>query len=476
MPRFGSVLIVAALTLAGCASVPKLGPQPTPRSPKTLASTTSLAATRTDWPADSWWKAFGDPALDQLIDEALENSPDVASAAARIRSADALAQQAGAALRPTASVDASVGGTQQSQNLGPPRQFVPDGVLDTGRVTGTFGFNLDLWGKNRAALAAATSEAEAARVDFAQARLMLTTGIATAYAELAQYHRARDVARDALKVRESQVKLTADRVSVGVDTRGSLRQAEARVPIARADIIALDEAIVLTQHRIAALLGAGPDRGLTIGRPAFRDADAGIPPNAGIELIGRRPDIVAARLRAEAAAQRIKVARADFYPNISLSAIIGLQSLGLNKLFEGSSSYGNGALALSLPIFDGGRLAGRYGQARAEYDGAVARYDATLITALREVADAASSRDAASARLAEQARGLAAAEEASDIAVLRYKGGLSNQLQVLLTADALLSARRSVAELEARRLSFDIALIRALGGGYRNPSLASGAR
>ncbi|WP_347400427.1 efflux transporter outer membrane subunit [Sphingomonas paeninsulae] len=343
-------------------------------------------------------------------------------------------------------------------------------------MTGTFSFNLDLWGRDRAALAAATSETEAARVDFEQARLMLSTGIASAYADLSQYYVQRDVAVDALKVRQSTVDLTSQRVAVGVDTRGSLRQAESRVPSARADIAALDEAIVLTQHRLAALLGAGPDRGLQIARPVLRDAPTGVPMNAGVDLIGRRPDIVAARLRAEAAAKRIKVAKADFYPNISLSAVVGLQSLGLGQLFNSGSSYGTGGAAFSLPIFDGGRIAGRYRGARGEYDEAVARYDSTLIAALRETADALSSRQAADVRLNDQRQALAAAEEARKIAALRYRGGLSNQLPVLNGDDTVLISRRAVADLEARRLSLDIALIRALGGGYRDTRISSGAR
>ena len=136
-------------------------------------------------------------------------------------------------------------------------------------------------------------------------------------------------------------------------------------------------------------------------------------------------------------------------------------------MIDSGATIANGSAALTLPIFDGGRLAGRYRGARADYDAAVARYDGTLITSLREVADALASRRATDARLVEGRRALTAADEASNIAILRYKGGLSNQLQVLVTADALLAGRRTVAELEARRTALDISLIRALGGGYQ---------
>ncbi len=453
--------------LSSCATAPRLGTAPSLRAPDTLATATSFGTAHGQWPADNWWTAFGDPALDALINEALTGSPDVALAAARLRAAEAIAQQAGAVLLPSAGIETSVGGNQQSQNLGIPPQFVPDGIQDTGRLAATASFNLDLWGKNRAALAAATSEAEAARVDAVQARLLLTTNIAAAYADLAAAYRTRDVLLDALKVREATATLTAQRMAAGVDTRGSLRQAEARVPIARADILAIDESMTLMRNRLAALLGAGPDRGISIAKPTLKPATIALPADTGIALIGRRPDIVAARLRAEAAAKRVKVAHADFYPNINLTALIGLQSLGLGQLIDSGATIVNGGAALTLPIFDGGRLAGRYRRSRADFDAAVARYDSTLVTSLREVADVLASCRATDARLIEGRRALVAADEASDIAILRYKGGLSNQLQVLVTADALLSGRRTVAELEARRTALDIALIRALGGGYQ---------
>lgn len=475
MPRFTPLPILAAL-LSGCATMPHLGAAPEVRPAASLESRETLATTNAAWPKDDWWTGYGDPALGALIAEALASSTDIAAAAARVRTADGLAQQAGAALLPSLTADGFAGGNKQSKSLGIPPQFIPDGVQETGRVTGTFSFDLDLWGKNRANLAAATSEAEAARVDAAQTALMLSTNIASAYADLDQYFAQRDVAVEALKVRQATLDLTAQRVAVGVDTRGSLKQAESRVPAARADIQALDEAIALTRNRLAALLGKGPDRGLAIARPHLTEVATGVPADAGIELVGRRPDIVAARLRSEAAARRIKAAKADFLPNLSLTAVVGLQSLGFDQLFKGASSYGTGGAAISLPIFDGGRIAGRYRQARGSYDESVARYDSTLLTALREVADAVASRNAADSRLAEQRASLAAAEEAAHIARLRYEGGLSNQLPVLVADDTMLAARRAVSDLESRRLSLDIALIRSLGGGYRHTPVKTGSR
>lgn len=472
MPRLIFATTAVFGLLAGCATVPDVGPKPVPTAAGSLESRTSFAGAEGQWPAEGWWQGFGDAQLDTLIAEGLKGSPDVVIAAARVRAADAMAQQAGAALLPRVGAEGSVGGTQQSKNLGIPPEFVPDGIQDTGHIAATFSFDLDLWGRNRAALAAATSEAEAARVDEAQARLMLTTGIASAYADLAGYYHALDVANDAVRVRTASAGLSGERARAGIENQTSQRQAESRAASARADVVALEEAIATTRNRLAALVGAGPDRGLSIARPQMGRPALALPENAGIDLIGRRPDIVAARLRSEAAAKRIDVAHADFYPNISLSALVGLQSLGLSNLFKSGSEYGNGGAAISLPIFEGGRLQGRYRGSRADYDVAVATYDRTLIGALRDVADIVAQRAATERQLVGRRDALTAAAEASKLAGLRYRAGLSTQIVQLTAEDSMVALSRAVADLEARQLSLDIALIRALGGGYRasNPT------
>jgi NodT family efflux transporter outer membrane factor (OMF) lipoprotein len=468
-----SLSVVLALASTACATVPPMDKPPTLVAANALKSGASLAATAGQWPMDDWWTGFRNPVLNTLIAEALDRAPDIATAAARVRAADALAQQAGAALGPMAGLTAQAGGNKQSENNGIPAGFVPKGIQDTGSISAQAKFDLDLWGRNRAVLAAAKGEAAAARVDAAQAKLMLTTGIVAAVADLARYQTARGVAAEALALREQTAKLTAERVAVGVDNGGAKASADARVPQARAQISALDEAIALTQNRIAALVGAGPDRGRSIGQIGLAPLSDGIPPDAGVALIGRRPDIVAARLRVEAAADRIKVARADFYPNVSLNLLAGFQSLGLNTLLSAGSITGNGGAALALPIFKSDTLAGRYRGARADFDQAVARYDATLVGALREVADVIASRRSVTAQRGDLAAALAAAREARRIAGLRYRGGLASQFPVLQADDTLIEIRRTQAENDARQLTLDVALMRALGGGFMMPAVAS---
>ena len=484
--RMMTAATVAAL-LSGCAAIPDLGPQPTVRAPQGVEAQRSLAAQPAAWPGDGWWTAYGDPQLTALIEEGLRNAPDMNIAAARVAQALAMAQQSGAALLPTVDAEGRTAATKQSYNMGMPSTFVPKGWLGTGQAALSLGFDLDLWGKNRAALAAATSQARAAEIDAQQARLTLTTAIADAYADLDRLYDEADIAQQTLDLRLASQKLVAQRRDNGLETRGGERQADATVSTARADLAGAKMAIELRQHQIAALIGAGPDRGLSITRPQPGGlAPLGLPADVTTNLVARRPDIAAALARTEAAARQIKVARADFFPALRLDALIGVQSLGWETLFgsggldsitTGSRSftdtifkkdsiYGNVGPAISLPIFHGGALRGRYRDARATYDEAVATYDKTVLTAYQQVADAVTSRRTLDQRLIDARAALKASEEAYGVARRRYEGGLSTYLDVLTVEDRLLSARRGVSDLEASAFSLDIALIRALGGGF----------
>ncbi|MFW2828924.1 efflux transporter outer membrane subunit [Sphingomonas sp. ID0503] len=466
-PFFAAQLGFAVLGLAACAPMPDLGPKPLVRTAQSVDAARSLSGTASAWPADGWWLAYRDPQLAALIEEGLARSPDVVAAAARFRRAAGLAQQAGAPLLPSFDVTGRAGFDKQSYNLGFPKEFVPQGWLDTGQVAGQFNLELDIWGRNRAALAAATSEARAAEIDAQQARLMLTTGIADAYADLSRLYAERETQQRALDLRLATQNLVGQREQNGLETRGSLRQADATVSSARASLAAANEAIALRSNQIAALIGAGPDRALTITPPRLAAlVPQALPQDVTTDLVARRPDIASALARTEAEASRIKVARADFFPAIRLSGLVGYQALGLENLIEKDSIYGSVGPAISLPIFHGGAISGQYRAQRGAYDEAVADYDRSVLGAYREVADAVASRNILTERLDSARKALAASEEAYSIARQRYEGGLSTFLDVLDVEDRLLSARQAVADLDARAFALDVALIRALGGGF----------
>jgi NodT family efflux transporter outer membrane factor (OMF) lipoprotein len=470
----------ASLALAGC--IPDLGLMPTEKPPSAYATEKSFAASQADWPAAQWWTAYGDDQLNTLIAEGIANAPDLKIAEARLRQADAVAQQSDANLWPTLTGKASVSETRASLNQGFPQQFqsfLPHGWHDGGSISGNLSYDLDLFGKDRAAFAAATSDAEAARIDVEAAHLTLTSAIASAYANLVQLTADRVAAVDAINVRKQSEDLLRQRLAQQLENTGTVSEAQSRTHAAEADLDRIDGQIALARNQLAALIGNGPDRGLEIPLPANpRIKPFGVPANLSADLIGRRPDIVAARLRASAAASRIDVAHADFYPNINLTAYLGVQSLGLSTLLQPSSEIGQIAPALTLPIFDHGRIEGAYRGARAEYDESVAKYDQALTGALHDVADALANQRELANELGHSRAALAASEDSYRVAQQRYGAGLSRYLDVLTSEDTLVVQRRTVADLQARAFAQDVALVRALGGGFHmtNTNVAQAAK
>lgn len=459
----------SALTLSACVDVPKLGPKAVEKPVASYAATQSFTAPAGDWVSDRWWDAYGDAQLSKLVDEAIANSPTLAQARARLEMADAQVMQSNAARLPTLAANAQFDETEVSHAQGFPPQFsafFPRGYNPNGRATLDGGYDLDLFGKNRAALASSVSERAAARADVAQARLTLSTAVAQAYGDLARLAAERAAAAESVKNRQESGTLTAQRVKNGLDTRAELNQANAATPSSQADVEALDEQILITRHRIAALLGEGPDRGLEITLPGAEQVKAfGLPANLTVNLICRRPDIVAAKLRAQAASKRIDVAKAAFMPDINLAGFIGWQAFPIGQLFS-NGNVGQFGPAISLPLFEGGKLKAGYRNARGDYDAAVDAYNQTVVTALQDVADSAASVQSAQRQLAERREALKAGEAAYSIAELRYKGGLSSYVAVLSAEDAVITQRRAFADAQARAFTLDIALTRALGGGF----------
>ena len=454
--------------LTGCA--PDLGTPPVIQPPANYQTAESFAAPAAAWPQEEWWKAYGDAQLDLLIKEALEGSPDLKMAAARVRAAEAMADISGAMLWPTVAGDATFMEVKMPENLGLPAAFgafMPKGYHNAAMVTAGVQYQVDLFGKNRAAFEAAMSEAEAAKAEQASARLQIATGVASAYAVLTQLVADKAMAEDAVEVRGKSAKLVEQRFKSGLENEASLSQARAQLEAAKVQVKAVDSYIARTRHALAALLGKGPDYGLSIvPAKAHPLRSEGLPSSLAADLIGRRPDIVAARSNAEAAAQGIKEANANFYPNIDLTGTYGLATLDVKDLFKGGSDIAAFGPAVHLPIFDYGRNTGIYRAKRAKYDAAVALYDKTLANALREVADAYTNRKALEDELIHARASLSESENAYRVIRVRYEAGLARYLDVLAVENQLLVQRTAVADLEAQAFAHDVALVRALGGGY----------
>jgi NodT family efflux transporter outer membrane factor (OMF) lipoprotein len=468
------LIVLAALMIAGCANMHGLEPVGAVHDDASRQAARSLAAvpTTAEWPASDWWKDYRDPQLDALIEEALRASPTLEVAAARTRQALAAAQVSDAARFPRVDAGASVTRERFSE-----RGLVPPPYAGTwqtdGELAATLSWELDLWGVHREAYASAVGAARAAQVDAQAAKLALTTSIAEAYAELGHAFAKRDVAQKTLADRESILELTRDRQAAGLDSRVELKQAESALPATREEIIAYDERIAHLRNAIAALIGAGPDRGLAIARPQTALVPFALPASLPAELVGRRPDLVAQRWRIESAAHAIDSAKGEFYPNVNLAAFVGLSGIGAGNVLALASRTAGVTPAVSLPIFDAGRLRGNLAGRDADYDLAVAQYNRILADAVRDVVDEVAAWRGVEAERAEQRTAYATAREAYELALLRYREGLGNYLQVLSVEQPMLVQQSLEADLDARELALSIRLVRALGGGFApSPVLA----
>ncbi|HEY9110955.1 MAG TPA: efflux transporter outer membrane subunit, partial [Rhodanobacteraceae bacterium] len=325
--RYRSVLVAALVTalLAGCASTGGLHPTATPADPAALESARSLAGAKLDaaaWPQQGWWKALDDAQLDKLVDEALADNPDMTLVDARVRAALAATGAADAARKPTLNGGASAAGARVPPIL-PPLASGHFGVIRYGYLS--FKWDFDLWGGKRAAWQAAVGNARAAEVDAQAARLKLSADVVQAYFQLAGAYAQRDFANEELQRANDFLKLTHKRVASGIDSKFSLARIQAESASDRAHLEAADNAVHSAGLVLAALLGAGPDRALSIERPALPAIPAlSLPSGLPADLLGRRPDVVAARWRVEAAGHGIKAAKTKFLPNIGISSLAGL--------------------------------------------------------------------------------------------------------------------------------------------------------
>lgn len=472
-PILFSAMLGALLLLAGCASTRGLAPQGRMADADALAATRSLgphALSDAAFPKLDWWNALGDPQLDALIREALHDSPSLAAADARLRQAQAQSGLADAQRKPTLGASAQYTGVQLPATLAPPPL---GGDLNFSNILMLdFKWAPDLWGDKRAQYEAAVGRARAAEVDAQAARLTLSSGVARAYIALAQAFDALDVAsrEQARATRLSE--LSRQRVDAGLDNQLQLRQAESTIATARQQAQAAQQQIDALRNALAALLGKGPDRGLAIERPHLLDAPSpAVPAVLPSELLGHRADVVAARWRVEAASRGIDAARAAFKPSVNLNALVGLASSGLSDLFSSDAVLGFGGPAISLPIFDGGRLRSHLAKSDADYDLAVAAYNQALVGALREVTDAVQAARSLDAQIASATRARDAAQAALKLADTRYKAGLGTQLEVLSAQRPLLQLEQQLAGLRAARYAATVDLDRALGGGLTPAAL-----
>lgn len=475
-PVIRKIFLGGAITLTiavqGCLSIPPheaatLPTQDAYKLDQTVSTALSSPAfSRGAWPQQDWWRRFGDPQLDRLMDAALAGNPDIRIAEARVRQAEQIAAAAHGDIYPDISANANVTHERFSKTwIFPPD--IANSAKTEGKISLDIAYDLDLWNRNRDLYRSRLNAAQAASADQAETRLAISASLVHAYFQLHDHLDRLDVARDALAQRRSLAQLIRLRADHGLETISAVKSADADVAREEAIVVALTREAGSDKREIASLMGKGPDDAAQINPPVIHVADTfPVPDELPIDLLARRPDITAERWRVEAAAQEIGAAKAGFYPNINIAASAGLQSLELKDLFKNDSVFSAFGPAIHLPIFHAGRLRAELGATYAEYDMAVEQYHRTLVNAARQVADQLAAVRSLAQENDHQEEALRDSEEAYRLSRVRYENGVSSYLTVLQAQRDLLQQRDVNTQLRGAQLQAIVELIRALGGGY----------
>lgn len=466
MLRQRAALAVCLATLIGaCAGLP---PKPSPPVLPSRAPLIELPnATSSPWPQREWWRAFGDSTLDTLIAQALAQSPDLAAASARLAAARALTDGTAAGSRAQVAVNASATENRLSDHgLFPPQLlgFNWYSEFDAG-VNASYSF--DWWGRHRAEIAAAVDMQRAAGAEREAAALTIASAVAATYYGWRTDMARRDLALLDSAAAEQRVQIVSARVAAHIERSDATHSAELVALIARDHFTEVTTAIQLQVVALAALLACAPDQLPVLSAGALPSRRAELPANATIDLIARRPEIAASRWRVEGAARNVDIARSSFLPDFSLKAVLALSSRELSQLAEAGSAAPALGVAMHLPLFDGGALRAGYARSQANLDEAVALYRAAIINAARDVNAQLTLRERWEHQAQLRDEELVAATLQRAASQQRANAGLSDQRPALDATQQWLTLRAAQIQTQYARLCVELALIRALGGGYQ---------
>lgn len=474
--RIASAFLALSMIMAGCASTHGIAPERQPLETSALNAGNAVRAAERSahWPDADWWRAYGDAQLDSLVSTALAGNPTLAAADARVREARSLAGVAAAALEPHVTGNLSLTRDHWPDN---PLYYGPGELANqnTWNNTGTLGFSyrLDLWRGDEREHERALDTAHQRVADARAGQLELEVNLVRAYVDFAKQYALRAIAADTLARQRELSALARRRLAGGIGTQLEVNQAEAALPEYERQIEAIDEAIELDRNELAALMGKGPGDAAALTRPTLAlDAPAALPSALPAELIGHRPDVVAARWAVAGAARGIDVAHAAFYPNVNLMASLGGFAAGgpLFQFLHAANGSWTAGPALSLPIFEGGALRSRLGAAAAGYDEAVERYNATVIGALKQIADQVVRLHSLAAQQSDAERSAVVAQRSYRLAQAGFKRGLNDYVNVIVGETQWLSAQQRVAQIRAARLAAYASLMGSLGGGLAVPT------
>ena len=458
-----------ALALAGCASIPP----DTQQLPQQDLAKVQLAAdihlASEGWPAAQWWRQFQDAQLDQLIGQALASSPTLDVANARIGAALSAFDARHAERGPRVDVDANANRQRYSGNGLMPAP-IGGNYYNEVTVGVQAHYDLDWWGKHKAQIAAALGEVNARRAEYAMAEQMLAAEIARHYFSMQSGWARMENLHALVGLQQKLVEDKEKRIANGLGVSDEHLSAQTRLSLLQQQIALLETQIVTEREALRALLGADGTALASLQPRQARTLPHALPGKLGMELLARRPDLQAARWRVQASMSNIEAAQASFYPDIDLGAAFGLDAIKLGKLLESGSRTLFIGPALSLPLFDSGRLQAQLGGARSERNALIADYNQNVFNVVRDVAQAGAKLQGVENQLRLQQESLRASEAQLRNAYARLKQGLADRATQL---SAEMTVRGQVdlgMQLQNQRQNAEINLTVALGGGYRGSS------
>ena len=468
------ILVLSALAgLAGCSFAPAYHPPATvapvafkETGPWQPAAPSDLSA------AGDWWTLYKDPTLDSLAQRIGTDNPTLAGALGRYDEARAYLAQARSGLFPHIGLSTDITDNRQSDNR-PLRGADQPDLYQADTVGGQAGYELDLWGRVRNSVAAGKAEAQASADDLAAIRLSLQARLAISYFALRGYDRQIDLLEATVDAFSKADRMTRRRFAGGIATGIATGQSGAELAEAQAQLEDVRNARALTEHAIASLVGT-PASIFTIA-PA--PVDLGIPVvPVGLPstLLQRRPDVAAAERRMYAANREIGVAKAAFFPSISLGGQGGFQNTGLPSLFTAPNIFWSVGPSAVLNLFDGGRRRAQVAVARANWAQATADYRGQVLKAFQDVEDGLSQLHHLGAEGAAEDNAVSQAGQAERLTLNRYVKGAVNYLDVVTAQTTALRVRRQAIALDTQRLQASVALVQAIGGGWETPSTSHG--
>ncbi|MDB6010081.1 MAG: efflux system, outer rane lipoprotein NodT family [Gammaproteobacteria bacterium] len=424
-------------------------------------------------PRDSWWTLYDSAELDDLEKQLITGNPTLAAALASYAQAKALSDQARAGLFPTLGVGAGVSRNRESANA-PLRGPTTPTYFNSNSLSGSVSYELDLWGQIRNEVAAGEANAAASAADLENARLSLIAQLVGDYIQLRSLDRASAILDETVKTYTHALRVTQQRHDAGIAPGLDVSQAQTQLDAASSQSAQTLAQRALMEHAIAALLGVSAST-FSIKPGIVAITLPQVPSGVPTTLLERRPDIAAAQRRMIAANANIGVARAAYFPSLTLGAQGGFQSTGFSNLVSAPSSFwaiGPNAL---LSVFDGGLRRAQVAQARGEFDASAANYRGIVVTAFQQVEDSLATLNHYHDAAAEEKAAVDAAQRTLDLSMALYKQGAIDYLTVVTSQTALLQTQLEALNLDTLQLSASVDLIRALGGGWQDSAAVHNA-